>query len=145
MQVIAILALIFGFMVQGILDGQTFAHAVLGIVGGLLAVTGGLVSVRQHNADAGRIWTGWTMAILGLGLALWCSIQLPSAYRFEKKFNERSRKAHEMATETKLQPVPSPPTNSISAGGPNIGSITNLCIPDSTLINSSTPASKSGR
>jgi hypothetical protein len=43
------------------------------------------------------------MAALGLVLALFCVVQLPSAYRFQTKFNERSKKAHEMR-ETKPTP-----------------------------------------
>ena len=36
------------------------------------------------------------MAALGLMLALFCVVQLPSAYQFQTKFNERSKKAREM-------------------------------------------------
>jgi hypothetical protein len=54
MRVIALLALIFGFMAQLLLDGQTFSHAVFGIICGIAAVMGGLVSARKDYADEGR-------------------------------------------------------------------------------------------
>jgi hypothetical protein len=96
MRVIALLSLIFGFMAQLLLDGQTFSHAVFGIICGIAAVMGGLVSARKDYADEGRRWLGRIMAGLGLVLALFCIVQLPSAYQFQAKFNERSRKAREM-------------------------------------------------
>jgi hypothetical protein len=96
MRVIALLALLFGFMTGMILDGQTFSHAVLGIVCGIVAALSGLTSVRKDYSDKGRRWLGRIMAGLGLALALFCAVQLPSAYRFQAKFNERSKKVREM-------------------------------------------------
>ena len=91
-RVIALLSLFFGFTGIMLLDGQTFTHAVMGIVFGIAAIWGGLGSARKDYADEGRRWLGRIMAALGLVLAIFCVIQLPSAYRFEKKFNARSQK-----------------------------------------------------
>jgi hypothetical protein len=96
MRVIALLSLLFGFMEQMILDGQTFAHAVLGIICGVAAVGSGLASACKDYADEGRRWLGRIMAGLGVVLAIFCLVQLPSAYQFQARFNERSRKAREM-------------------------------------------------
>jgi hypothetical protein len=96
MRVIALLALLFGFLMQMILDGQTFTHAVFGIVCGVAAIGGGLASARKDHSDKGRRWLGRIVASLGLALALFCVVLLPSAYRFQAKFNERSKKAREM-------------------------------------------------
>ena len=107
MRVIALLALLFGLVAQMVLDGQTFTHAIFGIICGIAAVTSGLVSARKDYADRGRRWLGRIMAGLGLVLAIFCVIQLPSAYRFQTTFNERTRKAKEMEN-TKLTPNKSP-------------------------------------
>jgi hypothetical protein len=48
----------FDFMTQMLLDGQTFFHAVFGIICGIAAVIGGLVSARKDFADEGRR-SGW--------------------------------------------------------------------------------------
>jgi hypothetical protein len=50
-------------------------------------------------------------------LAKFCVVQLPSAYRFQAKFNERSRKAREMeiarpTPETSLEPTATAPSGS---------------------------------
>src|SRR5450756_550540 len=95
MRVIALLSLLFGFMGMMLLDGQVFTHAVMGICFGIAAMWNGLASARKDYADQGRRWLGRIMAALGLVLALFCAIQLPSGYRFEKKFNARSREFHE--------------------------------------------------
>jgi hypothetical protein len=107
MRVIALLALFFGAMSQGYLDGQTFTHGVFGVVCGIAAVVGGLGSAREDYADAGRRWLGWIMAGLGLALAIFCVVQLPSAYKFQAKFNERSRQAREME-KTRPKPTTTP-------------------------------------
>jgi len=80
----------------GLLDGQVFTHAVGGVVCGIVAVVAGLASARKDYADEGRRWLGRIMAGLGVALALFCIVQSPSAYRFQTKFNERSKKAREM-------------------------------------------------
>ena len=91
-RVVALLCLLLGLLAQGLLDGQTFTHAVLGIVFGAGAVGCGLAAARQ---DARHRWEGWIMAGLGLALGLWCIIRLPSAYRFQQQFN--GRRGHETA------------------------------------------------
>jgi hypothetical protein len=91
MSVIGFLALIFGFTGLMLLDGQTFSHAVMGIACGVAAIGSGLACSRKDYARGRRRWGGWVMAILGLGLAVFCVIQLPSAYRFQKQFNTRSK------------------------------------------------------
>ncbi|MDB6065440.1 MAG: hypothetical protein JWR26_1648 [Pedosphaera sp.] len=91
MRVIALLALVVGFMIQGFLDGQTFSHAVIGILCGIAAIVGGLVSARKDFSNFGRRRLGQVMAALGLTLAILCSLHLPSDYAFQKKFNQRSR------------------------------------------------------
>ena len=86
MRVIALLSLLFGFMAQTILDGQTFTHAVLGVVLGAVAGICGMVAARK---DPPHRWEGWIMAVLGVVLGVWCIIMLPSAYRFQAQFNKR--------------------------------------------------------
>jgi hypothetical protein len=95
MRVIALLALLFGTMFQMLLDGQVFTHAVFGIICGIAAVIGGLASARKDYVDEGRRWLGRIMAGLGLALAIFCVIQLPSAYGRQARFNALSRRAHE--------------------------------------------------
>ena len=82
MRAIALLSLLFGFMGLMLLDGQTFTHAVTGVVCGVAAVLSGLASARKDYADEGRRWLGRIMAGAGFALALFCVIRLPSAYRF---------------------------------------------------------------
>ena len=96
MRVIALLSLIFGFMGMLLLDGQTFTHAVMGIIFGIAAVGGGLGSACKDYADEGRRWLGRVMAGLVLVLVLFCAVQLPSAYQQQTRFNDISRKAREM-------------------------------------------------
>jgi len=93
MRVVALLSLLFGFMAQMLLDGQTFTHAVLGIACGATAILFGLASAWKDNSGSTRRWEGRIMAALGLVLAVFCVVQLPSAYRFQTKFNERSKRA----------------------------------------------------
>ncbi len=93
MRVIALLSLIFGFMMQFLLDGQTFTHAVLGIVCGVAAVACGLASARKDRPNR---WEGRIMAGLGLVLGVWCVVMLPSAYRFQEKFNGRREQRQKM-------------------------------------------------
>lgn len=92
MHALALLALIFGFTGMMLLDGQVFTHAMIGIVCGVVAVVCGVILARR---DRGPHWTGWTFAVLGLALAIWCGIESPSAYRFQEKFNNRSREHRE--------------------------------------------------
>ncbi|HSY17410.1 MAG TPA: hypothetical protein VK815_03710 [Candidatus Acidoferrales bacterium] len=94
MRVIALLSLFLGFMGMMLLDGQTFTHAVMGIIFGIAAIWGGLASARKDHAIAERRRLGRIMAALGLVLALFCAIQLPSGYRFQERFNARSREFH---------------------------------------------------
>ncbi len=86
MRVIAVLALVFGFGQQLLLDGQVFAHAVYGIVCGAVAVACGLASARRNPLHR---WEGRLMAGFGFALGVWCMVMLPSAYRFQEKFNGR--------------------------------------------------------
>jgi peptidoglycan/LPS O-acetylase OafA/YrhL len=90
MRVIALLCLLFGFVIQPLLDGQVFTHAVLGIVCGCVALACGLASARE---DPPHRWEGRIMAILGVALGVWCLISLPGTYERQKRFNERSRQA----------------------------------------------------
>ncbi len=92
MRVIALLALLFGFVQQLLLDGQVFTHAVYGIVCGVVAVACGLVSARK---DRPHRWEGQIMAGLGFALGVWCIVKLPSSYNQERRFNDRSRKYRE--------------------------------------------------
>jgi hypothetical protein len=85
MRVIALLCLIFGFVMQGVLDGQTFTHAVLGVVFGTVAAACGLLTTRK---DPAHRFVGRFIAVMGVGLGVWCIAVLPSAYRFQKQFNE---------------------------------------------------------
>ena len=86
MRVIALLALLFGFLAQWILNGQVFTHAVFGIVCGLTALACGLASARK---DRPHRWEGRIMAGLGFALGVWCLVMIPSAWRFQEKFNGR--------------------------------------------------------
>src|SRR4051812_17604734 len=86
MRPIALLCLLFGFIGLGLLDGQTFTHAVMGVVFGAAAVACGMASARR---DPPHRWEGWIMAGLRVCLGIWCIIQLPSAYVFQKRFNDR--------------------------------------------------------
>jgi hypothetical protein len=100
MRVIALLSLLFGFMGLLFLDGQIFTHAVVGIICGIAAVASGLASARKDYADEGRRWLGRILAGMGVVLALFCVVRLPSGYRFQTRFNERSKKAREMMDAT---------------------------------------------
>jgi hypothetical protein len=91
MRVTAPLALIFGFMWQLILDGQTFNHAMLGVLCGVIAFAFGTRWALKNRPQRARSVEGYTMAALGIALTLFCVIHLPSDYRFQSKFNERSR------------------------------------------------------
>lgn len=92
MRVVALLALVFGFMAQGILDGQVFTHAVFGIVCGGAALTCGLASARK---DPPHRWEGRVMAGLGLALGVWCAVMLPGTYRWQARFNDTTRRHRE--------------------------------------------------
>jgi hypothetical protein len=92
MRVVALLALIPGYCVQFLLDGQLFTHAVIGIVCGLVAVVSGLGS---RKGDARHRSVGLILAGFGLVLALWCVVSLPSAYKFQERFNNRGREYRE--------------------------------------------------
>jgi len=91
MRPIALLCLLFGFIGMLLLDGQTFTHAVMGLVFGAVAVACGMVSARR---DPPHRWEGWIMAGLGVCLGVWCIVQLPSAYVFQKRFNDRKEQRH---------------------------------------------------
>ena len=96
MRVVALLCLLFGFLGLGILDGQTFTHAAMGLVFGAAAVACGTASARR---DPPHCWEGWIMTALGVVLGLWCIVLLPSAYRFQKEFNgRREQRQHQEAT-----------------------------------------------
>jgi hypothetical protein len=94
-------------MAQMLLDGRTFTHAVLGISCGATAILFGLASAWKDNSDSTRRWEGRIMAGLGLVLAVFCVVQLPSAYRFQTKFNERSKRVR-AASKPEAAPAPSP-------------------------------------
>jgi hypothetical protein len=86
MRVTALLAILFGFLAQMLLDGQVFTHAVFGIISGAAAIVCGLTSART---DPPHRWFGRIMAGFGLALGIWCLVMLPSAYRFQERFNHR--------------------------------------------------------
>jgi hypothetical protein len=90
MRVIALLSLIFGFMGLMILDGQPFSHAVMGVILGIAAVGCGFGSARRDYVDSTCRWEGRIMGVLGLILIAVCALQLPSSYRFQTRFNQRS-------------------------------------------------------
>ena len=114
-RVVALLALLFGFMTQMLLDGQTFTHAVFGIVCGVVAVACGLYSARTDRPNR---WEGRIMAGLGLALGIWCIVMLPSAYRLQEKFNGRREQRQKMEEKNKpaKQPTPSKPGDAEQAG-----------------------------
>lgn len=60
-----------------LLDGQYFAHAVIGTTCGAVAVVCGVVSSQK---DIPNRWQGWTMAICGLVMSVGCAVMLSSAY-----------------------------------------------------------------
>src|SRR5215471_12138363 len=86
MRPIALLCLLFGFGGLAIYDGQTYTHAVVGLVCGVVAAACATISAL---GDPPNRWEGWIMAGLGVCLAAWCIIQLPSARSAQKHFNER--------------------------------------------------------
>ncbi len=92
MRVIALLALLFGFLMQLLLDGQVFTHAVFGIVCGVAAVWCGLASARWQPQYR---WEGRVMAALGFVLGLWCIFALPGAYGRQERFNNTNREIRE--------------------------------------------------
>ncbi|MDB6020093.1 MAG: hypothetical protein JWR19_4582 [Pedosphaera sp.] len=99
-RVIALLSLFFGGIAQLLLDGQTFTHAVIGIGCGVVAAACGVSSVRSEGSNAAFRSEAIIMGILGLALAVFCVIQVPSAYQRQAKFNARSesqRKLQETA------------------------------------------------
>lgn len=77
MRVVALLALLLGFMQAGLLDGQVFTHSILGIVAGIIAFVCGFGSARK---DPPHRWLGRIMAVLGVALAIWYSLVLSSTY-----------------------------------------------------------------
>jgi hypothetical protein len=101
MRPVALLCLLFGFVGLGFLDGQTFTHAVIGIAFGVTAAACGLVSARR---DPPRRWEGWVLAGLGVCLGVCCILQLPSAYVFQKRFNDRK----EQRIQRKVEPANKP-------------------------------------
>ena len=102
MRVVALLALIFGFMAQFLLNGQVFTHAVFGVVCGVAALVCGLASACR---DRPHRWEGRIMAGLGLALGLWCVVMLPSAYPRQQQFNrrrEQRQKMHDQSRPAKI-------------------------------------------
>jgi hypothetical protein len=91
MRVIALLSLLFGLVGLMLLDGQTFTHAVTGILFGAAAFGCGWGSARKDFSNLACRWEGRIMAVLGLVLVVICVVRLPSAYRFQARFNERSK------------------------------------------------------
>jgi len=96
----ALLCLLFGFIGLGLLDGQTFTHALMGLVFGAVALVCGMISARR---DPPHRWEGWIMAGLGVCIGIWCIIQLPSAYVFQRQFN--NRKEHRRREEPANKPA----------------------------------------
>jgi hypothetical protein len=95
MRVVALLSLLFGFMGLMLLDGQTFTHAVMGIIFGAAAFGCGLGSARKDFSNVLCRWEGRVMAGLGLVLVVVCVAYLPSAYRTQTRFNERIKARQE--------------------------------------------------
>jgi hypothetical protein len=74
-----------------LLDGQTFTHAVMGIIFGAAAFGCGLASARKDFSNVAGRWEGRIMAGLGLALIIVCVVYIPMAYHTQAKFNERSK------------------------------------------------------
>lgn len=91
MRIVALLSLFFGLLGLMLLDGQVFTHAVQGIICGTIAIGCGEASARKARSSAMRRWIGHSLAALGLLLLAFSVTQLPGAYQFQTKFNERSR------------------------------------------------------
>ena len=102
MRVIALLSLLFGFLGLMLLDGQTFTHAAMGVLFGAAAIVCGLGSARRDFAKAAYRWEGRILAGLGLVLVVVCVVRIPSAYRFQAKFNERSRRQPEADQKSRI-------------------------------------------
>ncbi len=98
MSAIAFLAVVFGFMAQMILDGQTFTHAIFGIVSGIMAILCGMSLGRR---DRRHRWEGWLWSGLGAALVVWCVALLPSAYQTQEHFNHRRDQRQQMREENK--------------------------------------------
>lgn len=77
---------------QLMLNGQTFAHACFGVFCGVAALTCGLASARK---DPAHRWLGRIMAGVGVVLAIWCVVLIPSAYHYQKRFNDRREQRQE--------------------------------------------------
>jgi len=90
MRVIALLSLVFGFTGLLLLDGQTFTHAVMGLIFGVAAFACGFGSARRDHASPICRWEGRIMGALGWILIVVCVVQLPSSYRFQTRFNKKS-------------------------------------------------------
>jgi hypothetical protein len=69
-----------------LLDGQTFTHAVFGLICGAIAVVIGLSGDRPGEASTGRGRLRGVGLAGGLLLAV-CLALLPSAYRQQQRFN----------------------------------------------------------
>jgi hypothetical protein len=111
MRVIALLSLLFGVLGLMLLDGQTFTHAVFGIIFGIAAIICGIGSARKDRASSVCRCEGRIMAGLGLALIVFCVIQLPSAYKQQTGFNERGRKIHDMNMKMAMTNNAPEPTN----------------------------------
>src|SRR5262249_3484033 len=90
MRVIALLSLMFGFMGLGYLDGQPYFHAVMGIIFGVTAFGCGFGSAQRDHANPKCRWEGSIMGVLGMILIVVCVAKLPSSYRIQTRFNQRS-------------------------------------------------------
>jgi hypothetical protein len=106
MRVVALFALLFGFVPQLFLDGQPFSHAVLGIVCGIAAMICGWSSARK---DPPHQWEGRMMAGLGLLLAIRSALAIPSAYRIQKKFNDRKEGEAQHQSRSPYKHLAAPP------------------------------------
>ena len=91
MRVAALISFLFGLLGLMLLDGQVFTHAVLGIICGGVTIGCGLASAAKDRLSKARLWVGRGLAGLGVLLVALSIAQLPGAYEFQTRFNERSR------------------------------------------------------
>lgn len=84
MRVVALFAILGGFMLQLMPAGTPFATALFGVFCGITAIACGLASAQQ---DPPHRAIGRGMAGLGVLLAIICLTILPSAYREQKELD----------------------------------------------------------